>query len=240
MQQRRKCAAPDDREKNFWSSAQLGPRGVGAEQAGFDFSLHMTRLCADMAARVPQLGHIDMSRVAVGFAQTRKSTLSGVHACLVPLRFAGGAREITRRGQRWTLPPWYTAEGQELLYVLIFYLPRFLNAPLREKLRTVVHELWHIGPRFDGDLRRYRGRCYAHGRSQAAFGAQVERLLADWLGAAPPAALYDFLRLDFRQLLARYGKVFGNRIRRPQPIPIDDQAAFAPASATAGQGKRPP
>ncbi len=234
MQHRRKCAAQDDLHGTPSASARSRRSGAGAEQAGFDFSLHMTRLCTDMAARVPLLGHIDMSRVAVGFTQTRKSTLSGIHACLVPLRFAGGSLAMTRGRQRWVMPRLYTAEGRELLYLLMFYLPRFLNAPLGEKLTTVVHELWHIGPRFDGDLRRYHGRCYAHGSSQAAFDAQVEGLLAHWLDAAPPAALYDFLRSDFRRLLARHGRVFGQRIRRPQPIRLDDQPALAPASAKPG------
>jgi len=214
--------------------------GSSPEPSGFDFSLHMTRLCADMVARVPRLGHIDMSQVAVGFTQTRKATLAGAHACLVPLRFAGGALEMTRDGRRWAMPRLYAPDGRELLYLLIFYLPRFLDAPPGEKLKTIVHELWHIGPRFDGDLRRHQGRCYVHGRSHAAFDAQVEELLAYWRDAEPPEELYDFLRYSFRELLERHGSVFGKRIRRPRLIPLDRMPAEAPGWADFDQRKPPP
>ena len=40
-----------------------------------------------------------------------------------------------------------------------FYLPRFCDQSLDEKLSTVMHELWHISPAFDGDIRRLPGRC---------------------------------------------------------------------------------
>ena len=86
-------------------------------------------------------------------------------ASLTPLRFAGGQRHTLRRGRQWTLQR-VCEDGREMLYILNFYLPRFLDLPLDEKLTTVVHELWHIGPRFDGDLRRFGGRCYAHSGSQ--------------------------------------------------------------------------
>ena len=39
-----------------------------------------------------------------------------------------------------------------MLYLLSFYLPRFLKLPWREKLATVIHELWHVNPQFNGDL----------------------------------------------------------------------------------------
>ena len=85
---------------------------------------------------------------------------------LTPLRFEGGRLTSVRRTGRWTIERLYDEAGREMLYLLSFYLPRFLEHPLREKLATVVHELWHIGPGFDGDLRRHPGRCYAHSHSQ--------------------------------------------------------------------------
>ena len=46
-----------------------------------------------------------------------------------------------------------TSTGREMLYLLSFYMPRFLRSALRGQADDVVHELWHIGPDFDGDLR---------------------------------------------------------------------------------------
>ncbi|MEN6458849.1 MAG: hypothetical protein ABFC63_07955 [Thermoguttaceae bacterium] len=190
-------------------------------QTGFDFTLHMRALCVDVVARLDQLGHIDMSRVAISFAQTRRADNQGMYASLTPLRFAGGRLYAVRRKRRWGMQRLYDAEGREMLYILEFYLPRFLNLPFREKLTTVLHELWHVGPKFDGDLRRLGGRCYAHGASQKQYDVHAAALLDRWLSLNPPEALYDFLRSNFRELVAAHGRVFGRKIPNPKLVPLD-------------------
>jgi predicted metallopeptidase len=187
--------------------------------SGFDFTLHMRRLCLDMTTRVAELRHIDMQRVAIGFSQTRKSVRHGMYASLTPLRFRGGSTETIRRGRKWIIQRLMDESGREMLYILTFYLPRFLDLGFREKLTTVVHELWHIGPRFDGDLRRFSGRCYAHSGSQSRYEAHVKRLAEEWLGLDPPAGLHGFLRYDFRALAEAHGKIFGRRIPAPKLLP---------------------
>ncbi len=203
-------------------SPRQGPlRRDPAQLRGFDFTLHVRRLCDDLVHRLPELGHVDLRRVAIGFAQTRKAVDHGLYASLTPMRFAGGTRETFRHGRRWTVQRLVDSSGREMLYLLSFYLPRFLNQTFRHKLTTVIHELWHISPRFDGDLRRFDGRCYAHSGSQKAYDAQVERLADRWLALEPPAAVYEFLRHDFRELTRRYGRVYGTKIRTPKMIPVE-------------------
>ena len=187
---------------------------------GFDFSLHMRRLCDDMVARLDPLRHIDMSRVAVSFAQTRRGGNQGMFASLPPLRFAEGRMHAFRRKRRWGMQRLYDPDGREMLYILNFNLPRFLDLPFREKLATTLHELWHIGPKFDGDIRRLGGRCFAHGSSQKRYDAHVEALLARWLSLGPPESLYDFLRLSFGELSARHGRVFGRKVPAPKLVPL--------------------
>jgi predicted metallopeptidase len=189
--------------------------------AGFDFTLHIRRLCEDMVARVEQLRHIDMSRVAVSFSQTKRSGSLGMYASLTPLRFADGQLHTYRRKRRWGIQRLYAPDGREMLYILTFYLPRFLELPFREKLTTTLHELWHVGPKFDGDVRRLGRRCYAHGSSQKEYDAHIETLLDRWLSLDPPAPLYEFLRPSFRELIARHGRVFGRKIPPPKLIPLD-------------------
>jgi predicted metallopeptidase len=193
---------------------------VPVAPAGFDFTAHVRRLCEDMTARVTALKHVDMSRVAVSFSQTRSAVQHGMYAALTPLRFAGGAREGNRRGRRWAMQQVRSADGREMLYLLSFYLPRFLDLPFREKLTTVVHELWHISPDFNGDLRRFAGRCFAHGSSQKRYDARVEQLVDRWLAAEPPESVYAFLRHDHRELQLRHGRVIGTRFPAPKLIPL--------------------
>jgi len=186
--------------------------------AGFDFTAQVRHLCDHMVACTPALAHVDMLRVAVSFTQARKPTSHGMYASLTPLRFAGGHTHCVRRGRQWAVERLWAPDGREMLYVLTFYLPRFLNLPFREKLDTVMHELWHIGPHFDGDLRRFGGRCFAHGGSQKRFDAQVAGLVEQWLRQAPPEALVEFLRYDFSELVARYGRVVGHKVRPPKLV----------------------
>jgi len=192
----------------------------GPAPRGFDFTQHVARLCAEMATGVDEFHHIDMSRVAVSFRQTRRRMSHGLYASLTPLRFAGGLTHTIRRGRKWTLQR-VVVDGSEMLYVLNFYLPRFLDLPFREKLTTIAHELLHISPQFDGDLRRFSGRCYPHRHSHRQFDAEAEKLARRWLDRGPEESLYGFLELDFRRLQALHGAIYGRRITAPKLIPAD-------------------
>jgi hypothetical protein len=150
-------------------------RGRQPSPATFDFSSAMTRLCVDVSDRVDELLHVDMSRVAVSFAQTRRRVLHGLQAKLTPMRFEGGALTTHRYGRMWTCQR-LIHDGHEMLYILTFYLPRFLDQPFHEKLTTITHELLHVSPRFDGDLRRFDGRCYMHSPRQKEFDRQASDL----------------------------------------------------------------
>jgi predicted metallopeptidase len=183
---------------------------------GFDFTLHMCRLCADICARLEELSHVDVGRVAIRFCQARKRVAHGLQATLTPLRFAGGRLSDRRGGRVWTVQRLYAAPDREMLYLLSFYLPRFLDRPPDDKLATVMHELWHISPRFDGDLRRHPGRCYAHSHSQKAYDARMHALARKWLSLDPAPETYDFLRFDFRQLERRNGRIVGQKIATPK------------------------
>lgn len=189
---------------------------------GFDFTSHMRRLVADIVDRVPELGHINTDDVAFSFSQTRKRVMHGMQASLTPLRFEGGAREGLYHGRRMSVQMLRDPNGREMLYILTFYLPRFQDLDFSEKLLTIFHELWHISPHFDGDLRRHPGRCYAHSRSQAEYDAQLVPFVRQYLADQPSESLRAFLHLDFDSLQKQFGSVFGVKLPRPKLIPIED------------------
>ena len=188
--------------------------------APFDFTARMRLVCQDMTARLPELAHIDLARVAICFCQARKRVSHGMFASLTPLRFAGGAETTIRRGRRYAIQRLTDRQGREMLYLLSFYLPRFMDLDFREKLITIVHELWHIGPRLDGDIRRHEGRCYAHTGSQKQYDAAMDALAQRWLADGPPEELWGFLTASFDDLLARHGRIVGVKVRRPRLVPV--------------------
>jgi hypothetical protein len=189
----------------------------------FDFTLAMRRLCDDITQRVAEFEHIRMEQVAVTFAQTRRRVSYGLQAKLTPLRFEGGELTTRRRGRMWTIQRWYAGQ-LEMLYILTFYLPRFLEQSFREKLITVMHELYHIGPGFDGDIRRLPGHYHVHSHSQTEYDRHMDDLVDQYLAASPPDALYRFLRVGFRELTARHGGVVGIRVPIPKLLPLSKSA----------------
>jgi hypothetical protein len=203
-------SAPRSSAKLRFDTAPLPP---------FDFCLAMRLLGQDMVARTPSLAHVDFGKIATVFAQARKRSHYGIYASLTPLRFQDGSFFTKRRGRKYMIQRLHDPAGNELLYILTFYLPRFQDLDLREKLITIFHELWHISPQFDGDIRRHGGRCYAHTGSQAKYDAHMGVLTDAWLAQKPPEALWSFLKLDFNQLHTRWGRITGQTVARPRLIP---------------------
>ena len=183
---------------------------------GFDFTEAMRDVVTDMTMRLPELSHINPTLVAISFSQARTASQYGTFATLTPLRFADGARIKMRSGQKWTMQQVRDHHGREMLYILTFYMPRFQNMSLDEKLTTIIHELYHISPKFNGDIRRFGGRCYAHSGSQKRYDALMAQLTRKWLMLGPPTTIYDFLHHDFPGLTQRYGQVIGTRITAPK------------------------
>ncbi|MDR3183454.1 MAG: hypothetical protein LBT89_11170, partial [Planctomycetaceae bacterium] len=102
---------------------------------------------------------------------------------------------------------------------LYFYVPRFIELPLSQKLDTIVHELYHISPLFNGDLRRFSGRCFAHGSSKKKYDLTVQRLTKYWLQQEPPESVWGFLKLKYKELTVLYGKLTGTKIPMPKIVP---------------------
>jgi hypothetical protein len=129
----------------------------------------------------------------------------------------------------------YFVGGREILYVIAFCLPRFLDQDFDNKLVTLFHELYHINPAFDGDLRRHQGRYSLHSHSKSNYDQQMAELARGYLSNGAQAGLHDFLRLDFNQLEHRHGSVVGVVVPRPKLIPLPARKAAEVATPSAKQ-----
>ena len=63
--------------------------------------------------------------------------------------------------------------GKKIKYSIEFSFPRFMLISPQEKLKTIIHELYHISPTFDGTLRKFR-----HGK---AFDNRIENITDDYI-----------------------------------------------------------
>lgn len=200
------------------SSESSRARSV-AKRPGFDFTHSVEHVCRDMASALPEMSHINCDRIAFCFSQARNRSSYGIFASLTPLRSAGGSTRIVRRGRPYNIQRVVSSTGVEILYILTCYLPRFMDLSFREKLITLYHEMWHIGPEFDGDMRRHDGRCYAHTHSQKEYDAQMGLFVDQYLSGNPNERLLQFLELNFDELHQHHGPIIGQKIPRPKLIP---------------------
>jgi predicted metallopeptidase len=182
----------------------------------FNYTEALEGLIRQVVERVGELGHVDPERVLVACARSRDRGPIGAYGKIVPLRFAHGARE-RKVGRHVYEMPALTYRGREILYLVYVFMPRFGDLPYREGLETVVHELYHVSPRFDGDIRRFPGRSYAHGSSLKRFNAAVAALTERYLAAGEPTAA-SFLQSTTAELKQAYGPLVGRRVPLPRPV----------------------
>ena len=179
----------------------------------------LERLVSDITTRMEEFSHIDPSRLLICLSSTRGGGVHGVYAKIHPLRFEGGSRTCrTRRGRRTFTCTMPTVEhrGIETLYVIYFLFPRFFDLPFREKMITVFHELYHIAPEFNGDIRRFPGKNFAHGSSSKKYNAAMASFVDRYLAALPDDGIINFLNDDLETLRSRHSALVGRKMRAPR------------------------
>ena len=86
------------------------------------------------------------------------------------------ALEIKRRGRRvYALSHVYTPKGKRAKYLLSFAWTRFWDMSPRARLETLVHELYHIGPKFDGEPREFEQGGW-HGAGRKWFDKIIHKI----------------------------------------------------------------
>jgi len=198
----------------------------------FDYAEAMKKLVADIASRCDVFRHVDMSAVLVGCIKARSSSNMGLYARTVPMRFEDGSHVTTKRGLLYRVPK-VIHDGNEILYIVSFCLPRFQDLSFDDKITTIFHELYHISPRFDGDIRRFDGRHFVHG-SQKKYDELMKSLADEYLRENPDSELAEFLKLSWEELSWKHEAITWTIYRAPRPQLIRSQTA----PATAKKGKK--
>jgi hypothetical protein len=192
---------------------------VNGHAAPLDFTARIEQLCADVAARCPDLSHIDTSAVLFTVTPARNRSAYGLQARVTPMRFRDGSLTRRYRGTTYRVQRYFVG-GREVLYLVTFCLPRFLDQPFEEKLVTVFHELYHVNPAFDGDLRRHGGRYAVHSRSKKDYDDRMAELVRSYLADHPNPGELGFLRSRASQLWRDHGGIVGVTVPRPKMVPV--------------------
>ncbi len=140
------------------------------------------RLVRDVAARVPELAHVRSSRVLVVAGEARRAS----RATIRPAHF----KETRRRSDAGTRKkPLIRVKGRKILYVITLRPLWFLDSTPRERIATIVHELYHASTRFDGTL--HRGRRHSL-LPVEAYDRRVRALVDRYLAEAPEEIVAPF------------------------------------------------
>jgi hypothetical protein len=185
----------------------------GGVHCAFDYTRHLECLLRGWCRLYPQLGHIEMDRVVLAVARCRSKTTQGPCASITSLACGEKLEPAAGEGCGGQLYGWpkVRKEGREALYLVKFYLPRFHNLSLDDKVSTILHELHHIHPKFNGQFRSFGGRNWAHGNSHGELERMFECLKRDILKRIDPFCNV-FLNCRFHALLKRFGDVYGDHV----------------------------
>jgi monofunctional biosynthetic peptidoglycan transglycosylase len=209
-------------------------------QVMINYTDQITRLMHDIVRRVPQLGHIDMSRVLV-FARFGRSDAEGAYATCHAINLPTSepsyyfwrdrqTGEMTRRSEWFiTKSPLVERGSSSIDYLISFCLPRFCDQtiarahkeesypgapPWVAKLDTIVHELYHIDPTMQGirKLPSTNGKSTTRTHSPEFF-EDVIAMTNAYLASGVDPELLEFLKYDFEGLTRKYGRVTGTAFR---------------------------
>jgi predicted metallopeptidase len=191
------------------------PRGRRGETV-LDFTKSIRELCIDICSKLPELYHVKVERIAFGTIDAKKRSHAGLQARITPMRFANGATTSVKGGRTYRIEK-LIVDGVEALYLMEFAMPRFfVRKTFEEKLAIVIHELYHISPSFDGDLRRF-GKNTFHAEGKEAFHQRMRDLTATYLANDPDFSKSEFLKLETMKSL----RFLAWKFRRPKLIPLD-------------------
>ena len=187
----------------------------------FSYTDALRDVILDLRETLEELRYVDTDRILLSITRARQQSQHGVYASCLPLRFKDGERETVVGRRRYRMPV-IQHEEREILYILYFMLPRFhVEQDYREKLATIIHELYHISPLMNGDIRRFPGKNYAHGHSREVYHAAMRKLADRYLAESPRSHGWEFLHTPFAELLARPGGVTGRSVPRPRPVLVE-------------------
>ncbi|MFH0974762.1 MAG: putative metallopeptidase [Spirochaetota bacterium] len=179
----------------------------------------LTDIIKEITIRSESFSHIDAKKITVCLGSNRNNCRGAIYGKLVPLKFKDGSDKLQFRGRYYKIPE-IMNEGIAQLYAVYFYLPKFFNLSAEEKLRVIFHELYHISPEFNGDIRRMGSVKKAHGSSRKKFDLKFEKEVKLFFKFISNTAYLDLLTMDSKSLQKNY-LVYARRMKIPKPVPVN-------------------
>ena len=177
----------------------------------------LSAIMREIALFSPQFAHIDMRYILVSVAFNRAAVRGYMYGKLVPLCFENGQKESVYKGRFYRMPD-VVYEDIDQLYVIYFYAPRFFNLSPYEKLKVIFHELYHVSPEFNGDIRRMGSKKFAHGHSRKKFDSFFEEEAKRFGEHITNTGFFEFLSFSVNDFYKKFKKVTYLKVKTPRAV----------------------
>lgn len=180
----------------------------------------LTLIIHDMIKSTDEFARFDLSRILVCCASNRRDGRGATYGKLLPLRFKDGSEIIKHNGRFYTIPK-VLFGNTEILYIIYLYIPRFFNLSAKEKVNVLFHELYHINPEFNGDIRRMGSFKSAHGHSKKAFEERYIEYADRFFKNISSLPYYNFLEMNSDQIKESFKKITYRRMKNIKPVLLE-------------------
>lgn len=175
-----------------------------------NFSRAVRLLIRDIAKNVPAFAKVKAENVLVVAGEARRAS----RATIRPTRFQENASLLSPDGKQ--RKPRIAFRGRKILYVLTLRPLFFRTGGAEKRIETILHELFHLSPKFDGTLASERRHS---AMDAAAFEAALRPIVKRYLAACSQEHVERFSfngEVRVRQWLEKPPRVLrvGSRQRR--------------------------
>ena len=170
----------------------------------------------DIVKSTDEFKSFDINKILVCCASNRRDSKGAIYGKLQPLRFKDGS-EIIKHNKGYYAIPKVVLNNIEISYILYLYIPKFFDLPARDKINVLFHELYHISPEFNGDIRRMSNFKSAHGHSKKSFEDKYIIYASDYFNKINETPFYNFLQMNLEDIKRQFKVIKYRRMKMIKP-----------------------
>lgn len=190
------------------------------KKESFNITDALSLVIHEMIKMTDEFKLFDINRILICCGSNQSNARGGLYGKLVPMRFENGSEIIKHRGHYYTVPR-LNLNGVEILYIMYLYIPKFLDLPAKEKIDVMFHELYHISPDFNGDIRRMGKVKKAHGHSRKSFDEKYKEYAEAFYLKVKDTPFHRFLEMNTEDLKKEFSRLSYRRIKIPKPVRLN-------------------
>ncbi len=175
----------------------------------------VTLIVFEAIKKSERYNHFDINKILIAGSKNKPNGRRATFSKVVPLCFEGGSRRTRYNGEEYLLPK-MTLDNHEILYIMYFYFPSFFDLSAREKINIIFHELHHISPQFNGDIRRHGKRKYIHGHSGKKYNESFQDEANKFYQYIMTTKFSAFLEMNTREMNKIFKKIKMKKFKKPK------------------------